>query len=68
MSHKLVLTSGPSLHIAHPLLGRMGASLKLTFTRPGVYHFTTKAGEDYPGVNVKTIGEDNVLKLTVVVS
>jgi plastocyanin len=68
MSHKLVLTGGPALRIAHPLLAHMGASLKLTFTRPGVYHFTTKAGEDYPGVTVKTIGEDNVLKLTVVVS
>ena len=68
MSHKLVLTSGPALRIAHPLLAHIGASLKLTFTRPGVYHFTTKAGEDYPGVNLKTIGEDNVLKLTVVVT
>jgi plastocyanin len=69
MSHKLVRTGGPALRIAHPLLAHMGASLKLTFTRPGVYHFTTKAGEDYPGMtNVKTIGEDNVLKLTVVVS
>jgi hypothetical protein len=63
-----VLTGGPALRIAHPLLAKMGASLKLTFTRPGVYHFTTKAGEDYPGVTLKTIGEDNVLKLTVVVS
>jgi plastocyanin len=68
MSHKLVLTGGPALRIAHPLLAHVGASLKLTFTRPGVYHFTTKAGEDYPGVTLKTIGEDNVLKLTVVVS
>ena len=47
----------------------MGASLKVTFTQPGVYHFTTKPGEDYPGMNgMKTIGEDNVLRLTVVVS
>jgi plastocyanin len=69
MSHKLVLTSGPSLRIAHALLGHMGASLKLTFPKPGVYHFTTRAGEDYPGMTgMKTIGEDNVLKLTVVVS
>ena len=45
----------------------MGASTKITLTRPGVYHFTTKAGEDYMA-GVKTIGEDNVLKLTVVVS
>jgi hypothetical protein len=45
----------------------MGASLKITFTKPGVYHFTTKPGEDYMA-GMKTIGEDNVLKLTVIVS
>ena len=67
MSHTLVLTSGPSLRIAHPKLGHPGASLKITFTKPGVYHFTTKAGEDYMA-GIKTIGEDNVLKLTVHVS
>jgi hypothetical protein len=38
----------------------------VTFTKPGVYTFTTKAGEDYMS-GVKTIGEDNVLKLTVTV-
>jgi hypothetical protein len=69
MPHKLVLLSGPSLRIAHPMLGHMGMAITVTLTRPGVYHFTTKAGEDYPGMtNLKTIGEDNVLKLTVVVS
>jgi plastocyanin len=69
MPHKLVLTSGPALRLAHPLLSHMGASLKVTLTRPGVYRFTTKAGEDYPSMtNLKTIGEDNVLKLTVVVT
>lgn len=67
MSHKLILTSGPSLRIAHPMLGHSGASLKITFTTPGVYHFTTKAGEDYMA-GIKTTGEDNVLKLTVHVS
>lgn len=47
----------------------MGASLRVTLTRPGVYHFRTKAGEDYPMMaGIKTIGEDNVLRLTVVVS
>jgi hypothetical protein len=56
------------VRFARPLLGHMGMSTSVTLTRAGVYHFTTKAGEDYPGVTVKTIGEDNVLKLTVVVS
>jgi hypothetical protein len=47
----------------------MGASLKVALTKPGTYHFTTKPGEDYPGMSgMKTTGEDNVLKLTVVVS
>jgi plastocyanin len=67
MPHTLVLTSGPALRIAHPKLGHMGASLKITLIKPGVYHFTTKAGEDYMA-GMKTIGEDNVLRLTVVVS
>ena len=67
MSHTLVLTSGPSLRIAHPTLAHPGALLKITFTKPGVYRFMTKAGEDYMA-GVKTIGEDNVLRLTVVVS
>ena len=69
MPHTLVLTSGPSLRIAHPKLGHMGASLKITLTKPGVYHFTTKPGKDYGYMaGMKTIGADNVLKLTVIVS
>jgi plastocyanin len=69
MPHKLVLTSGPALTIAHPTLNHMGASLKVTLTHPGTYRFTTKPGEDYPTMGgMKTTGEDNVLKLTVVVS
>lgn len=68
MAHTLVLTSGPALKIPHAKLGHMGASLTLVLKRPGVYRFTTRAGDDYPGLNVKTTGEDNVLKLTVVVS
>jgi plastocyanin len=69
MPHTLVLTSGPKVRIARPRLGHMGASLALTLARPGTYHFTTKPGEDYPGMDgMKTIGEDNVLRVTVVVS
>ena len=67
MPHRLVLTSGPALRITNGLLSHMGASVKVTFLKPGVYHFTTKAGEDYMA-GVKTIGADNVLRLTVVVS
>jgi hypothetical protein len=49
------------------MLARMGAADRITFTKAGVYHFTTKAGEDYMK-GIKTIGEDNVLRLTVRVS
>jgi len=46
------------------MLARMGASVRVTFTKPGVYRFTTKPGEDFmPGM--QTAGADNVLRLTV---
>jgi plastocyanin len=67
MSHRLIETSGPALRIANATLSHTGATLKVTFTKAGIYHFTTKAGEDYMS-GIKTIGEDNVLRLTVVVS
>jgi plastocyanin len=66
MPHTLVKTSGPALAIVPAKLGHMGAVTKLTFSHPGVYRFVTKPGEDYmSGVN--TVGEDNVLRLTVTV-
>jgi plastocyanin len=70
MPHKLVKTSGPAVHfVGKPAMNKMGASVKVVFSRPGVYRFTTKAGEDYPYMKgMKTIGEDNVLRLTVKVS
>jgi hypothetical protein len=82
MPHKLVETSGPTVKITRlspglgmgmkgtfpaPMMARMGASSKVTFTKAGVYKFTTKVGEDYMS-GVKTSGEDNVLRLTVTVS
>ncbi|MBX5475490.1 MAG: hypothetical protein IRZ20_10825 [Thermoleophilia bacterium] len=83
MPHLLVQTSGPAkaaiarvpggMHdmatdLKGPgLMAHMGATVKVSFARAGVYRFTTKAGEDYmPGV--KTVGEDNALRLTVRVS
>jgi hypothetical protein len=47
MPHTLVPTSSPSLRIAHSKLGLMCASVKLTLTKSGVYHFTTKPDNDY---------------------
>ena len=68
MPHTLVQLAGPRIVLTHPRMGHMSATTALTLRTPGTYRFTTKAGEDYPGVHVKTIGEDNVLRLTVVVS
>jgi plastocyanin len=79
MSHKLVKLSGPAVLMKNVktsmgmgmhgyqgpgMMGHMGAQTRVTFLSAGVYRFTTKAGEDYVA-GVKTIGEDNVLKLTV---
>lgn len=52
---------------AHGMMGRMDATLKVTFPAKGVYKLTTKAGEDYYNVG-ETIGEDNVLRAIVTVS
>jgi plastocyanin len=83
MPHRLVQLAGPAVTFtnlpsastmmgmkgpfAPGMMGRMNSSTELTLTKPGTYRFTTKAGEDYMA-GVKTTGEDNVLKLTVVVS
>jgi len=82
MPHQLVKTSGAAVlvrnlktpmglglrgHVGPGTMAHMGAVAKVTFSDKGVYRFTTKAGEDYmPGV--KTVGEDNVLRLTVTVA
>jgi plastocyanin len=69
MPHKVVLTSGPAVKFVHgAAMTKMGASVKVLFPKAGTYRFTTKAGEDYKGITMKTIGEDNVLRLTVTVS
>jgi plastocyanin len=69
MPHKIVLTSGPAVkYIGGASMGHMGASVKVVFPRAGVYRFPTKAGEDYKGITMKTVGNDNVLHLTITVS
>jgi hypothetical protein len=68
MPHKLVRKSGPAARILTPRMARVGATARVHFTKPGVYKFTTKAGEDYSWAShMKTTGEDNVLRLTVTV-
>ena len=67
MSHQLIKKSGSAVvFTGSHTMGHMGATLKVTFPHAGTYHFTTKAGEDYMK-GVKTMGEDNVLTLTVTV-
>lgn len=68
MPHRLLQVAGPKAHLYNTRMNRMGAAATLTFSRAGVYRFTTRAGEDYPSMGpVKTIGQDNVLRLTVTV-
>jgi hypothetical protein len=67
MPHKLVELSGPNSALMTPNMRHMGAKAVVIFPKTGVYKFTTKAGKDYmPGM--KTIGPDNVLRLTVTVT
>jgi hypothetical protein len=50
-------------------MNHMMAQAKIVLAKKGTYKFNTKAGEDYPNMmGMKTVGEDNVLRLTVVVS
>ena len=68
MPHKLIQLSGPKLTLGKAAnMNKMSATYKLTFTKAGVYKLGTAAGEDYMK-GVKTVGEDNVLRLTVRVS
>jgi plastocyanin len=66
MPHKLVQAAGPKVRLTHPNMSKMAASTTVKLTQKGVYRFTTKAGEDYAWAgSMKTVGEDNVLRLTV---
>ena len=67
MPQKIVLKSGPKVAFAGKAnLNKPAASVKVVFAKAGVYTFGTVAGEDYVK-GIKTIGEDNVLKLVVTV-
>jgi hypothetical protein len=67
MPHKLVKVSGPAVtFMPTASMKSVGEMTEIRFSKAGVYRFTTRAGEDYTE-GVKTIGEDNFLKLKVVV-
>ena len=67
--YKLVKTGMPmkgtvKLPWAPGLMGRPGATLKVTFPKAGVYRLTTKFGEDYMPMG-ETVDEENVLHAIV---
>jgi hypothetical protein len=72
VSYKLVKTGAPMKGTvrqpwAPGMMGRPGATIKVTFPSSGVYRLVTRFGEDYMPMG-ETIGEDNNLQLLVTVS
>jgi hypothetical protein len=66
MPHKLYSVSGPEPSFTNANMSHMGAKSTVTFPAAGTYILSTKAGEDYTK-GIQTIGEDNTLKIRVVV-
>lgn len=66
MPHTLIQLSGPKVAMPGAFMHKMGAQTKVLLARRGTYVFGTKAGEDYMK-GIKTVGEDNVLRLVVTV-
>jgi hypothetical protein len=67
MPHKLIQLAGPNAKLIAPAMNHMSAQARVIFAKNGTYKFMTKAGEDYMK-GMKTVGSDNVLRLTVTVS
>ena len=67
MPHRLIQVSGPKAMLTGSAMRHMSSSAHVGFPAKGTYVFTTRAGEDYMK-GIKTIGEDNVLKLVVTVT
>ena len=64
--HQLVQVAGPNLALrGHMMIGK---TQLITFKQPGVYLLKDGVVEMGPNMNVKTIGPDNMLRLTVSVS
>ena len=66
MPHQLIQLSGPKAKLLTPGMNKPGAHASVQLLKKGTYVFSTKAGEDWVK-GVVTKGEDNVLKLTVIV-
>jgi hypothetical protein len=68
MPHLLKSVSAAGAVLTTPAMNRPGAKSAVAMPKqPGVYTFTTKAGEDY-SKGIKTTGPDNTLKLKVIVA
>lgn len=68
MPHQLKQLAGPKARLVAPRMSHMSSTSKVTFPAKGFYRFATRAGEDYPMMGeMKTIGKDFVLHLTVTV-
>ena len=66
MPHQLIRARGPQATFVAATMSHMGARSSVTFSTPGTYSLTTKAGEDYMK-GIQTIGPDNTLRIKVVV-
>jgi hypothetical protein len=83
MPHQLIKTSGSAVTMklvssgvmstgtlkppyAAGMMPHMSSALRVSFAKAGSYTFKTAAGEDYMA-GVKTVGDDNLLKVKVVV-
>lgn len=66
MPHQLIQLSGPKVSFGTPGMNKPGAHASVQLFKKGTYVFGTKAGEDWMKGMVTT-GEDNVLRLTVIV-
>ena len=69
MPHTLKQLAGPAVALQTPRMAMMHARASIVFSKAGSYVFGTKPGEDYPSMSgmPPTKGEDNVLKLVVIV-
>jgi len=66
-AHQMMQFSGPAkLHMGGPMM--MSHSMTMTFIKKGIYRLGTKTVEMKGGMDVKTIGPDNTLRLVVTVA
>jgi hypothetical protein len=66
-AHQMMEFSGPAhMRMGGPMM--MSHGMTMTFPKKGIYHLGTKTVEMPGGMDVKTIGPDNKLRLVVTVA